>query len=125
MLAATYLSKAQWPAIEQLQARLNYPLHRLHCEGKNLIGHNLIDIFAQAFFQPASPRDSQFRVDMDDVDAGADRILQVFVVGSRSAMQGQWDPDRTLNSSNQTNLQVFLCCAYYHAPYQPVPIAHG
>jgi hypothetical protein len=48
-----------------------------------------VGLFGQALLQATSPCNAQFSVDMDDIDPSGDCLPQIFVVGSRSAMQGK------------------------------------
>jgi hypothetical protein len=61
---------------------MDYAFYGFHCERKDFIRDHLIDILGQTFLQATSPCDSKFGVDVDDVDACGNCILQVCVVSS-------------------------------------------
>jgi hypothetical protein len=43
-------------------------------------------MFVKSVVQAMSPSDSQFSVDVDDVDTGGYCLPQIFIVGARSAV---------------------------------------
>jgi hypothetical protein len=44
---------------------------------------------SQASFQTISPRNAKFRIDVYDVDSRRDCLAQVFIIGSRTTVEGQ------------------------------------
>jgi hypothetical protein len=46
-------------------------------------------MLSQASFQAISPRNAKFRIDVYDVDSRRDCLAQVFIIGSRTTVEGQ------------------------------------
>ena len=81
LVDVSFLSNPEGAAIEQLQPRMDHAAYGFHRRRKDFIRDDLMYILGQTFFQATSPCDSQFRVDVDDVDACGDCILQICIVG--------------------------------------------
>jgi hypothetical protein len=54
-------------------------IHRGDGRREDLVRHNLIFALRQTSFQSLFPRQTQLRVDVNDVDPGADRLFQIFI----------------------------------------------
>ena len=63
------------------QARAGDLLDRLNRKRQYLVRDYLVGFLAEAFLQSSPPRHPEFRVDVNDVDSGADCLAQVFIVG--------------------------------------------
>ncbi len=79
----------------------------------------------QARLQSISPCDSQFGVDVNNVDSGSDRPLQISIIGSRSAVQSKRNPSRRLDLSDSLNIQAFPLFSLHHLLGHAVHVAHG
>ena len=76
---------------------------------------DFVGLFGQALLQATSPCNPQFSVDMDDIDPSGDCLPQIFVVGSRSAMQGKRHLRRTLDLGDSLDIQPLPCLSLHHA----------
>src|SRR6516225_10559197 len=76
-------------SVKKRQARAGDLLDRLNRKRQYLVRDYLVGFLAEAFLQSSPPRNPEFRVDVNDVDSGADRLAQIFIVGSRSAVEGE------------------------------------
>jgi hypothetical protein len=75
--------------VEKPQARADYLFHRIHNGRQNLVWHDFVRMLSQASFQAISPRNAKFRIDVYDVDSRRDCLAQVFIIGSRTTVEGQ------------------------------------
>src|SRR5215472_5505788 len=79
----------------------------------------------QGVLYPTPPCDPQFSVDMDDVDPGGDCLPQIFLVGSRPAMQSKRDSCCALDFGNSRDIESLPCSPLYHALEHSVHASHG
>src|ERR1700722_1251948 len=110
-------------SVKKREARAGDRLDRPHRKRQSLIRNDLVGFFAEAFLQAPPPRNPQFGVDMDDVDSGANRLAQVFIIGSRSAVEGQRCLNSALDLSDSLDLQSLSCLTLHHALQHPVHVA--
>jgi hypothetical protein len=68
--------------VEEFQPRTHDLLYGIYDGRQNLVGHNIVRLTAQALLQGLAPRDSQFRIDVDDVDASGNRTYEIFILCS-------------------------------------------
>ena len=60
---------------------------------------------------------------MNDVDSGADRLAQIFIVGSRSAVEGQRYLRRALDLGDSLDVQSLPRLPLHHALQHPMHVA--
>jgi hypothetical protein len=70
--------------------------------------------------EAAAPCKALIRYHVDNRDTHLDCLLEVFLVGSRAAVQSQEDAGRRIYFSNPLNIQTLLCFTVNHALQQPV-----
>jgi hypothetical protein len=71
---------------------------------------DFIWLFNQGVLQAASPCNPQFSVDVDDIDPRGDCLPQIFIIGSRSAVQGEQNPSRTVEDDRVKSSLCSLHC---------------
>src|SRR6202789_2087179 len=110
-------------SVKKREARAGDRLDRLNRKRQDLIGDDLIGFFAEALLQAAPPRNPQFGVDMDDVNSGANRLAQVFIIGSRSAVEGQGYLHSALDLGDSPDIESLSRLPLHHALQHPVHVA--
>ena len=126
MMAAQVPGSSAWglaSSVKKRQARAGNLLDRLNRKRQYLVRDDLIGFLAEAFLQSSPPRNPEFRIDVNDVDSGADRLAQIFIVGSRSAVQGKRYLHRTLDLGDSLDVQSFPRLTLHHALQHSVHVA--
>jgi hypothetical protein len=76
--------------------------------GRILLWHDFVRMLSRASFQATSPRNAKFRIDVYDVDSRRDCLAQVFIIGSRTTVEGQEDLSRSLDLRYSLDIQVLF-----------------
>jgi hypothetical protein len=74
---------------EEPKARFHDALDSRNCVWKDLVRHDFAAVRGKTLLEATSPSDPQFRIDVDDVDAGTDGADEILVARSRPSVQGK------------------------------------
>src|SRR5215813_13365710 len=86
--------------LEQPQACSDSLLYRIDDRTKNLVRDDFVGVSSQTLVQGLSPRHAQFSINVDDVDSRGNRLAEVFVIRSGSAVQREKDSGGLLDLGN-------------------------
>jgi len=82
-------------------------------------------VLCQGFLQATAPCNAQFSVDMYNSDPSGDCLPQIFIVGSRSAVERKWEARRPLDLNDSRDVQALPRFSLHHALQHTVHVAHG
>src|SRR5580704_2438978 len=97
------------------------------CDGRreDLVRHYFSLAPGETGFKSLLPRQTQFRIDVNDVDSGADRQFQIFIRRAGTAVQSEGYTSRGFDFSNSLDRKMLSLPAGHHALAHAVRISNG
>ena len=100
---------------EEPKARFHDALHSRNRAWKDLVRHDFAAVRGKTLLEATSPSDPQFRIDVDDVDAGTDGADQILIARSRPSVQGKEAIRSCLDLGDPRKVEVLAARSVDHA----------
>jgi len=110
--------------VKQSQARTDNFLYRIYNRPQNLVGNHFVRVIRQALSQRSPPSDSQFGVDVDNIDSSCNCLLKVSIIGSRPTVQSEKRTGGLLDLGDSCQIQVLLRLSLHHALKHAMHVAN-